>query len=230
MSRRARRVWAAIWAAVALVLLLPGPAGAHALLAESVPVDGERLSEAPEDVVLRFTEAPELSLSSIQLLDTSGAQLEAGEPSPLPGDPGALRVSVPGLEQGVYTVTWRTVSRVDGHPSGGAFAFGVGVSPVGAAQVAAVPETPPASPLEMVGRLILFLGLGLLVGSAWVGGIVFAEVPQAIRRLATWAWSGSVLGLIVLAVAQQRASGVGFGDFLPTTVGRALLFRSGAIA
>lgn len=217
-------------AAVALAVALPGPASAHALLAESEPPDGTRLSQPPEEIVLRFTEAPELSLTQIEVLDTTGAPLAAAEPAVLPGDPAAVRLPAPDLEQGAYTVTWRTVSRVDGHPSGGAFAFGLGVSPDEAAPVAAVPETPPASPLEMVGRLVIFLGLGLLVGAAWVGAIAFTEVPDAIRRLSVWAWAGSLAGWAVLGVAQQRASGAGFGVFFSTAVGRAVLYRGGAIA
>ena len=48
---------------------------------------------------------------------------------PVPGDQFELRVPLPGLPNGVYTVTWRTVSKTDGHVTGGAFAFGVGTAP-----------------------------------------------------------------------------------------------------
>jgi copper transport protein len=226
----ARRGWAVVWAGVVLVLALPSPAGAHALLASSNPADGSRLTEPPRELVLRFTEAPELSLASIALLDRSGAELEVGDPGAVSGDPQALSVPVPELEQDVYTVTWRVVSKVDGHPSGGTFAFGIGVSPlqVRPAQAPTV-ETPEPSPLEMTGRWVLFVGLAALVGAAWVGAMAFREIPGGVRLLAGWAWVVSAAGLVVLAVAQQRSSGVGFSEFLPTTPGRALLFRAGAI-
>ncbi len=227
----ARRAGAAAGAVVALVLSVPRPAGAHALLASSDPPEGARLTEAPQDVVLRFTEAPELALSSVAVLDRSGGEIAAGEPRPVPGEAAALAVGVPDLVRGVYTVTWRTVSRVDGHPSGGTFAFGVGVSPLQVPPVAGpVVETPEPSPLEMTGRLILFISLGFLVGASWVGALVFVEGPRPVQRVAGWAWVASMVGLIVLAAAQQRGSGVGFGEFLPTTPGRALLYRGGAIA
>ncbi|HJV04781.1 MAG TPA: copper resistance protein CopC [Actinomycetota bacterium] len=227
MIRRAGTVGAA---ALFLALALPHPAGAHALLASSTPAEGARLTEAPGEVVLRFTEAPEPSLTSVTLLDRTGAPLEAGEPAPVPGDPRAVSVSLPDLEQDVYTVTWRTVSRVDGHPSAGTFAFGVGVSPVqvAPAQAPAV-ETPDPSPLEMAGRLILFVGLAALVGAAWVGAVAFREIPPGVRRLAGAAWVVSAIGLVVLGIAQQRAAGATVAEFLPTAPGRALLFRAGAI-
>ncbi|MGH2767098.1 MAG: FixH family protein, partial [Actinomycetota bacterium] len=66
-------------------------------------------------------------------------------------------------------------------------------------------------------------------GAAWVGALAFAVCPGPVRRLALWAWGTALGGLIVLALAQQRGSGVGFGDFLPTTPGRAILYRAGAI-
>ena len=226
-----RRAWGLAGVTILVALLTPGPADAHALLASSDPADGIRLDEPPAEILLRFTEAPELALSEVSLLDRSGATLEVGEPAAVPGDSGALSVRVPALEQGVYTVTWRTVSKVDGHPSGGAFAFGVGVSPLQVTPAAAPEvETPEPSPLEMTGRLILFVGLGLVVGATWVGSLVFVVCPWPVRRVAGWAWVVAVVGLTVLAVAQQRASGVGFGEFLPTTPGRALLYRAGAIA
>jgi copper transport protein len=212
-----------------LALALPSPAGAHALLKESEPLDGTRLNQAPKELILRFTEAPEISLTEVTLLDTTGAELEAAGATILPGEPTAVRVEAPALEKGAYTVTWRTVSRVDGHPSGGAFTFGVGVAPTAVAPVA-LPETPPASPLEMAGRLLIFLGLGLLLGAAWVGAVTFSSIPGGIRGLAVFSWAASLLGLVVLAIAQQQAAGVGFGELLSTNVGRALLYRAGAIA
>jgi copper transport protein len=225
-----RRAWAMAWTGVLLALATPGPADAHALLASSDPADGARLDKPPTAIMLHFTEAPELPLSQVSLLDRSGATLEIGEPAAVPGEPEALSVAVPALEQDVYTVTWRTVSKVDGHPSGGTFAFGIGISPLQVAPaVAPGMETPDPSPLEMPGRLLLFVGLGLLVGATWVGSLVFAVCPGPVRRAAGWAWGTALAGLVVLALAQQRSSGVGFAEFLPTTPGRALLYRAGAI-
>jgi putative copper export protein len=51
-----------------------------------------------------------------------------------------------------------------------------------------------------------------------------------VRWLAAVAWAVSVVGLVVLGLAQWRSAEVPFGLFLPTSVGRALLIRTGAIA
>ena len=118
-----------------LVALLAGlwlvaagmPAGAHALLRESDPAAGSSLDQAPSRVLLTFTERPEPGLSSIRVLDSGGRQVERGQAAPVPGESLDLAVGLGDLADGTYTVSWRVVSRDDGHVTAGSFAFGVGV-------------------------------------------------------------------------------------------------------
>ena len=104
-----------------------GPAGAHALLRESDPAAGSSLEKAPDRVVLTFTERPEEGLSGIQVLDTGGKPVQRGESAPVSGAPLRLAVGLGDLADGTYTVSWRIVSKDDGHVTAGSFAFGVGV-------------------------------------------------------------------------------------------------------
>ena len=61
------------------ILVFVEPAAAHAALrSSSSPEQGAILDEAPRDVVLRFTEAPDLSLSQFQVVDGSGGSVTAG--------------------------------------------------------------------------------------------------------------------------------------------------------
>src|SRR5260221_3327726 len=116
--------------ALAWVGVLASPAEAHALLERSYPAAGASLSRAPHAMLLYFTEAPEPGLSTISLLDSSGQIVPGvGTPAAVPGDAEELRATLPTLIDGVYTVNWRTVSKVDGHVSGGSFAFGIGIQP-----------------------------------------------------------------------------------------------------
>ena len=114
----------------AAALFAAAPAQAHALLKRSVPANGSSVPQAPREILLFFTEPPEPSLSSIGILDSSGHPVSGvGAPEPVPGNPNGVRASVrPGaLPDGVYTITWRTVSRTDGHVTAGSVSFGVGV-------------------------------------------------------------------------------------------------------
>ncbi len=229
MTTRRRIAAALLLAGAGLVLAAPG-AGAHALLQSSDPAAGTQVSAAPDDVVLTFTEDPEVSLSSVRVLDSAGTAFERGDPIRVSGRVRTLRVPVRELPNGVYTVAWRVLSRVDGHVTGGAFVFGVGVSPQGATPPP-VPAatTPPISPAEIAGRWLLYLGLIGLIGGAWIGALAFAAPPQGTRRLMTASLAVSVAGLVLLGLAQRAAAGVSLGDLLGTPIGHALAWRVAGI-
>jgi copper transport protein len=211
------------------VILLAPSSGAHAALRSSAPADGSALDASPDEVVLTFTEEPEASLSSIQVLDQGGRAFEAGAPEPVANDRLSLRVGVPELAQGIYTVTWRVVSAVDGHATAGAFAFGVGVMDVGSS--AAAPEEPdPLTFLELSGRWALIAGLLILVGGAAVGLVAFSSPPRALRWYVLAGLGLAAGGLAGLAATQARTAGVALGDLLGTTVGRSLVWRGAWIA
>ena len=78
-----------------------------------------------------------------------------------------IRAGLRELGRGVYTVSWRVVSRVDGHLTAGAFAFGVRVDPARIQAADVESSSPPLSPLEPIGRFGLYAGLALIVGASW---------------------------------------------------------------
>jgi copper transport protein len=220
-------VLAALAAGAGLLLWAPG-ASAHALLASSEPADGATVPEAPERVILEFTEAPDPGLTDFQVLDPSGAAVST-EPGTVGPQPTTVTMPVGDLPEGVYTVTWRVVSRVDGHTTAGAFAFGVGVDPGEAATEVRIPASPPPSPWEIAGRWLLFVGLGLLVGVAWTATLAFPEPPRAAVLLARWAWGASLVGVVALGAGQMVATGASLGAFLGSSVGTALILRGIAV-
>ena len=229
MTFRRRIAVSLLLAGAGLVFLAPG-AGAHALLQSSDPPADAELTAPPDAVTLTFTEDPETTLASVRILDSSGASFEAGKPQDVAGMARTIRLRVREMPKGVYTVAWRVVSRVDGHATGGAFAFGIGVSPEGAAPPAiTAPETPPISAAEVAGRWLFFIGLLGLVGAAWISALAYRELPAGPRRLSAVCWLSAVGGLVLLGLAQRAAAGVSFGDLASTPIGRALVWRSVAI-
>ena len=55
------------------------------------------------------------------------------------------------LPKGVYTVSWKSISVVDGHLATGAFAFGIGQAPQPGAATTSV-KTPGPSEVAVVAR------------------------------------------------------------------------------
>lgn len=206
------------------------PADAHALLVSSEPVDGASLRTAPESVTLTFTEEPDTGLSSVKVLDVSGRAHEEGSLSVVDGNARTLRTQVARLGRGVFTVSWRVVSRVDGHFTTGAFAFGVRVDPTEIEKAkTAEPAGPPFAPLESAGRFLLYAGLALAVGAAWVGRFLFDRTPSRTRRLLMGGSLVAIGGFAVLAIAQQRAAEAPWSAFLGAGVGRALIERGACL-
>ncbi|HLN11837.1 MAG TPA: copper resistance protein CopC, partial [bacterium] len=214
-------------AAFSAVLILASGVSAHALLVRSDPAAGAVLQRSPDTITLSFTEAPDPSLSIVHVLDSTGKAVDPHGARPVPDQPQVLAVALNPLPGGVYTVSWRTVSAVDGHVAGGAFAFGVGVTPQAAAP--AQPSTPLPSPLYVASRWALYLGLGGILGAAWVWTIAFPAPPSRWWFLGA-AWGLSAVGVVVLGAAQAADVGVGVGRLLATNLGQALYWRALPIA
>jgi len=223
-----RRALTVLMLAAGAVILTAPAASAHALKRSSAPADGAELAEAPGVVSVTFTEEPEVSLSSLRVLDASGASFESGEATAVPGDALTLRAPVRDLPEGVYSIVWRVVSRVDGHATGGVIAFGIRVDPSTVPAAEVKDEVPRAGPVEVAGRWGLFAGLGIVLGAVWLGLIA----PEGFGGRGPTAFGAAlaVAGLIALAVAQRSAADVGLGTLLGTVIGRALVLRAIGLA
>ena len=219
-----------------LWLLATGPAAAaHGVLESSEPAGGSSLERAPAAVTLRFSERPDLGLSTVRVLDSGGRVVAGGPAQPVAGRPLELRVPAAGLAAGGYTVTWRIVSAVDGHRTDGVFGFGVG--PSGAHQmapsqsVAEVQTGPALGPLAVTGRWAWYWGVAVLVGAAATGLLVFGgRLPGRPALLLGGAMAAAAGGLAAMTLAAQADAGVALGDMLGSTTGRWLLWRAATLA
>lgn len=114
-----RRVAALVLIALAA---FPAPVFAHAHLESSKPASGARLSVAPRELVLTFSEAPTLAMSALRLVGPDSAEIALGT---LGHSAGAktLTASITGaLKAGRYTVLWQTAGD-DGHVQHGSYLF-----------------------------------------------------------------------------------------------------------
>lgn len=208
-------------------------ADAHALLRQSTPEDGALLAVPPTEVVIDFTEPPDLGLSEITVVGADGQAVDAGALERVSGKGNFVRIALPEIGDGVYTVTWRVLSKVDGHVTGGAFSFGVGVEPTAVPTAGsggpAVVEIPRPSVLSVVGRWGFYWGLALLLGGpvAWL--FVFRGSVRGAGVLAIAAWSLAAAGLVGMFFAEQSAVGVSAGALLSSDRGTILVIRAVAL-
>ena len=114
----------AVVAALAALLASAVGAAGHAFLDRAEPRVGSKLKTAPTEVRLYFTQRLEPAFSSARITDAAGQQVDKGDSRVDRDEPTLLRVSVPPLPPGAYTVIWRVLS-VDTHVTEGDFKFHV---------------------------------------------------------------------------------------------------------
>jgi copper transport protein len=158
------RVGMLVWLCVAVGLVLPAVADAHAALLHTTPSASVVTAGSPGRVTLTYSESIEPRFSIISVTDVNGHQVTAGSPSREPGSPQTLEVPLHTLPPGWYLVLWRVIS-ADGHPVRGAFTFAVGPSPGPAPQFVIPSLSETAATPGLVGwRYAVFLSAMLALG------------------------------------------------------------------
>ena len=219
-----RQFFTAALLAGGATLALSIGADAHSLVRLSDPPDGATLAHAPSLVIITFTEAPDPKLSQIQILDTSGREVAGGPASAVSGAPTTVAITLPPLGDGVYTVSWRTVSAIDGHVATGVFAFAVGAQPVPPIPLALAQPAAPPSPLGVIGRWGLDAGYGLLLGGAWVDLLALQDFSLAVLLVVGVGDLLALIGAFMVAEAARENAGVDWSLFLGTSLAHGMEF------
>ena len=102
--------------------LVSSAAMAHAVVKQSSPAHGARLSVAPAQVTILFSENIEPMFSTATLQNGIGATIPTHRATIDPASPATLRLTMPALAPGLYAVKWSTVG-ADGHRRTGKIAF-----------------------------------------------------------------------------------------------------------
>lgn len=228
MRRGGRAALAAVVLTVLALAWSSAPAAAHPLLEVSTPADGDSVERAPSEVVLTFTEPPDLRLTAIRVVDASGGRVEAGGAAPVAGQPSSVRVPLRGLVAGTYTVTWRTTS-ADGHTTSGSVGFGVGV-PAPPVATAGGPEAPASTVAGAGGRWLFYLGVVMLVGAAAVGVAVVRDVRTIGRGALAAAWVAAAGGTVLTVFDQRARAEASLGTLLSSSTGHKLAVQAAAVA
>ncbi len=188
------------------------------------------MQTAPKIVEITFGEPPDPKLSSITVVNSSGISVDAGPTMPVPGKPLELEVPLKAIGNGVYTVTWKTVSETDGHLATGAYAFGVGESAANAnAHAAKSVVSPPPSILAVVARWLFFIGIMGIVGIASTCLVALRDRPRFTSRMLAGAWLIGAAGVAGIIEAQREAAGISLSALFATSLGTTAIERIVAI-
>ena len=141
-------------------------------------------------VEIFFSEPLEPELSSISVVDANNLIVDVGDVRVDPSDPTRMTVSLRSLNDGVYTVTWKALSSIDGHQTVGTFPFAVGNANTTAVQ--AIPQSSTASVpfTSLLSKFLLLASLAILVGQRLFIALVWDPALRsnqtAISRPPSW--------------------------------------------
>ncbi|MGQ0795349.1 MAG: copper resistance CopC/CopD family protein [Nitrosopumilaceae archaeon] len=102
-----------------------GLAYAHPEIRVSEPAEFSNISVGTTQVIIRYSETVEIDYSVIRVLDNAGNQVDNSDTKYFDNEQSLIVTTKP-LDDGVYTVTSKVLSRVDGHVVNDAIVFSVG--------------------------------------------------------------------------------------------------------
>ncbi len=150
-------------------------AQAHASLIKTDPAPNAFLKTPPERIRLLFSEDLEPSFSEVVLFDGSGTKVDAAKILVVGQNRTIIVTGVDDLRDGVYTVSWKALSAVDGHTTEGSFPLLIGnttlIRPIESNQKplpSSGSRSPSSSPVEALIRWV-----NLTSQTSFVGGIAF---------------------------------------------------------
>jgi methionine-rich copper-binding protein CopC len=130
------------------LVLLPGPALAHAEMVTVEPAEGSRVDVVPTEVTISFTEPP-TTAARVVVVDGCGDEVQSAVTV---SNRQAVALVEPGAQPGPWRVSWSVISAVDGHGTRGQAGFAVSgrpscstESPAPAASAPPIAAPPPAS-------------------------------------------------------------------------------------
>ncbi|MEM2101085.1 MAG: copper resistance protein CopC [Candidatus Nitrosocaldus sp.] len=209
---------------------------AHPVLLESQPANLARLDSAPTEIRMRFSEAVEIGFSRVEVLDSSGNRVDNNDLTYDGGDELRLKVTLKPLQDDIYTVKTRVLSKVDGHVVDYTTIFAVGnvelkvedIPTLSSKEIVLLPESLARFP-GMVGQSIM-LGSGiamLIIARRQLGYMVGSMHDSRFRMLlivASVAVIASSIAMISVSTVRLESSIV---DALTNRYGTIVLVRLG---
>ena len=126
LSGLVRRVFGVSLLSFLCLVVLAGPAQAHAVLEETTPGFDEVVNEQPDLVVATFSEPVEINFGALRVFDSNAERVDTDDSDHVEGEPASIAVGLQDdLADGTYTATYRVIS-ADAHVIDGAFVFHIG--------------------------------------------------------------------------------------------------------
>ena len=148
-----------------LILVIGIPAAyAHPFLLDSDPGQAQSAPVGTTQIITFYSEAIEIDFSELKVFDSNGNKIDNMDTVYYEGE-SSLIITTPPLEDGVYTVTSKVLSKIDGHLVQAAVIFGVGEAQVDLTLLGAQEESETTFLPEAAARFPGIVGQTVVLGS-----------------------------------------------------------------
>ncbi|MEA2044711.1 MAG: CopD family protein, partial [Thermoproteota archaeon] len=149
-----------------LILVIGVPSAyAHPFLLDSEPSQAVNAPIGTTQIITKYSEAIEIDFSELKVFDSNGNQIDNGDTAYYEGE-SSLVITTPPLEDGIYTVTSKVLSKVDGHLVRAAIIFGAGEAQIDVSLLETQEESETTFLPEAAARFPGIVGQTVVLGSA----------------------------------------------------------------
>ena len=141
-----------------------GSVYAHPFIENTEPAQSSNIAIGTTQIIIRYSETIEVEFSTIKVLDNTGNQVD-NKDTKFFDSKNSLIVTTKPLDDGVYTVTSKVLSRVDGHVVDDAFVFSVGDAKIPEVLLKGKTEGPSIYFPEAAARFPGLVGQVVVLGS-----------------------------------------------------------------
>jgi len=141
-----------------------GSAYAHPFITTTEPAQSSNIFVGITQIIIHYSETIEVEFSTIKVLDNTGNQVDNKDTKYFESD-NSLIVTTKPLNDGVYTVTSKVLSRVDGHVVDDAFVFSVGNAKIDPSLLKGKTEQPSIYLSEAAARFPGLVGQVIVLGT-----------------------------------------------------------------
>jgi len=149
-----------------LILVIGIPSAyAHPFLLDSEPSQAASAPIGTTQIITKYSESVEIDFSELKVFDSDGKQVDNKDTAYYDGESSLVITTAP-LEDGVYTVTSKVLSKVDGHLVRAAIVFGVGEAKVDISLLESQEQSETTFLPEAAARFPGIVGQTVVLGSA----------------------------------------------------------------
>jgi len=165
-----------IWLIPFLLLIGFPLAYGHPFLLDSEPSQGQNAAVGTTQIITHYSEAVEINFSELKIYDSNGNQVDNRDTAYYNAE-SSLVITTSPLEDGVYTIASKVLSKVDGHLVHAAIIFGVGDVQIDASLLESQEQSETTFIPESIARFPGLVGQTIVLGGI-IASIVIWSTGQ----------------------------------------------------